>query len=173
MQDGVVRRTLKAVALARFRIDLTFHRATHRAPSLALGGACTGSGMCCERPTVQVGVILWYIPTPRRLFLWWQEKVNGFTLVEKDRTSRAFVFQCSHFDAETRRCDSYRSRPGMCRDYPRLLMDQPSPELFPECGYKIVARESARLKSLLEQQDIDPAKRQELYEKLHLSDDDA
>ena len=60
--------------------------------------------------------------------------MNGFELVRSDEESWTFVFRCTHFDPATRSCDSYGSRPGLCRDYPRLLLWQPNPELLPGCG---------------------------------------
>ena len=102
-----------------------------------LGGACEGCGFCCERPTIAVGR-LFFFPVLRRLFVAWQRHINGFVYVGDDRDARALVFSCSHFDVVTRRCDSYDSRPGMCRDYPRLLLHQPRPELFAGCGYRAV-----------------------------------
>ena len=79
--------------------------------------------------------LTWYFPTARRLFLWWQRRVNQFELTETKVADRVFVFRCDHFDRESRRCDSYQSRPGMCRDYPRVLLDQADPQFFRECGY--------------------------------------
>jgi hypothetical protein len=89
-----------------------------------------GCGTCCEAPAIRVGRATWYLPTLRRLFLWWHETVNGFALQSTNRTERTFVFACAHFDWDARRCDSYESRPGMCRDYPRALLDQSAPVLF-------------------------------------------
>jgi hypothetical protein len=60
-------------------------------------------------------------------------------LARADRQDHSFVFECTHFDRITRRCDSYASRPGMCRDYPRVLLDQAAPALFRACGFRAVA----------------------------------
>ncbi len=32
------------------------------------------------------------------------------------------ILSCNHFDRENRRCDSYTTRPGWCRDYPRAQL---------------------------------------------------
>ena len=115
-----------------------------------LGGACRRCAACCEAPAIRVHALVWLAPLLRRSFLWWQQKVNGFVLVDARRPERTFVFRCTHFDRATRSCDSYASRPGMCRDYPRALLYQASPELLPGCGYRPLARNAAALKRALD-----------------------
>jgi hypothetical protein len=139
MQDGPFLRAVKRVALWRFHADLAAHRALRRARGerpWALRGACERCAACCEAPSIAAGPVAWSVPFARRAFLWWQRRVNGFELVRADEDDRSFVFRCTHFDRATRSCDSYGSRPGMCRDYPRLLLWQPNPELLPGCGYR-------------------------------------
>ena len=84
------------------------------------------------------------------------------------RDQRLFVFRCSHFDWEARACDSYSSRPGMCRDYPRGLLDLAIPEFFEECGYRPIARNAEEMTALLEQQGLPEAELVQLKRKLHL-----
>jgi len=142
MRDNLARRTLKRVALGHFVLNLTLIRALRRLRGdrpHRLVGACRGSGCCCERPSIRANLIVWHMPLVRRCFLAWHRYVNGFALVHADREGHTFVFECTHFDRLTRRCDSYDSRPGMCRDYPRVLLDQPAPALFPACGFRAVA----------------------------------
>src|SRR4030042_1602127 len=125
MRDGLLRYAVKRVALWSFRANLAAHRAMRRARGerpWTLGGSCRRSGACCEAPAIAVGRLTRSLPNVRRLFLAWQRRVNGFALVSADARARVFVFRCSHFDPATRSCDSYDSRPGMCRDYPRNLM---------------------------------------------------
>jgi hypothetical protein len=105
-----------------------------------------------------------------RVFLAWQRRVNGFELVGEDSASRTFVFRCRHFDRETRSCDSYSSRPGMCRDYPRLLLWQSEPELLPGCGYRAVAPNAARLRERLAHLSLTPEQREKLERSLYLRD---
>lgn len=171
MRDGSLRRAVKRVALWNFRVNLSVQRAFKRwrgpAPYL-LGGECRRSGTCCEAPALKVGWPVWYLPRLRRLFLWWQEAVNGWVAVGQDREQRGFVFRCTHYDAASRSCDSYASRPGVCRDYPRLLLDQPSPELHPDCGYRPVARGAARMLRVLEAQQLTAEQMQALKTNLHL-----
>ena len=113
--------------------------------------------------------MLWSLPWTQQVFLAWQKHVNGFELVRRERETRALVFRCTHFDRATRTCDSYDSRPGMCRDYPRLLLWQPHPELLPGCGYRAVAPNAAGLKRSLDELDLTPEQRKKLDKGLRLS----
>lgn len=171
MRDGVVRRCVKAVARWHWQLNLRLWRAWRRRRGdrpYALGGGCGGCARCCEEPAIAVGRLTWYLPAWQRLFLAWQRHVNGFVLVERVRQGRLLVFRCTHFDAATRRCDSYGSRPGMCRDYPRVLLWQPSPEMLPGCGYRPVAPNAARLLRVLDAQPLTEAQRERLAAGLHL-----
>jgi len=171
MQDGVVLRAVKRAARWRFYADLSLHRALRKArgerPYL-LGGECRRCARCCEAPAIQAGRAVWYVPTLRRAFLWWQRRVNGFELVGLDRRARVFVFDCTHFDRATRFCDSYDSRPGMCRDYPRALLAQPNPEMLPGCGYRPVAPNATALLRALEGAAVSGDRLARLKKDLHL-----
>ncbi len=173
MRDGAFVRTVKRVALLCRRADIAAHRSLRRARGerpWALGGGCCRSGACCEAPAILVGRLVWSMPTLRWLFLAWQRRVNGFELASADRRARAFVFRCSHFDRETRSCDSYDSRPAMCRDYPRHLMWQANPELLPGCGYRAVAPNAAGLRTSIERLELSPEQRDRLRRDLRLGD---
>jgi uncharacterized protein len=142
MRDGGMRRAVKAVALAGFRANLAAWRGWRRLRGdrpYRLGGSCNLCAQCCEAPAIKVSRLVWFLPTQRFLFLWWQRVVNGFELTGRDVGQRLFVFRCTHFDPVARRCDSYESRPGMCRDYPRILLDQALPDMLPGCGYRAIA----------------------------------
>jgi Fe-S-cluster containining protein len=159
------------VALWNFNLNLAVHRAWRRRRGerpFRLGGECRRCARCCEAPALRVGRAVWYVPTLRRVFLWWQERVNGFVLVDRDRGGRVFVFRCTHFDAATRSCDSYHSRPGVCRDYPRALLWESDPELFPECGYRPVAANAGALIRSLERASLRPDQMDRLRKNLHL-----
>jgi Fe-S-cluster containining protein len=118
-------------------------------------------------------LVLFYFPTPKRAFLWWQRHVNGFVLQRSNREERVFVMSCTHFDRTTRRCDSYASRPFMCRDYPRLLLDQSWPEFFPSCGHRAVNVDAARLSGALDAAQLTDPQKQLLRRRLHvLADED-
>jgi Fe-S-cluster containining protein len=171
VRDGALRRVLKSGALAWFTLTLGLDRALARVMGRSpyrLGGDCRTCAACCETPAIRAGWLSWYMPTLRRAFLAWHRHVNGFELVGRDVASRVFTFKCTHFDWATRRCDSYESRPGMCRDYPRALLHQPRPELLPGCGYRPIARDGKRLLALIDAQPMPDAKREELKKKLFL-----
>jgi Fe-S-cluster containining protein len=103
--------------------------------------------------------------------LWWHKTVNGFTLHSTNNTERTFVFACAHFDWEARRCDSYESRPGMCRDYPRALLDQSAPVLFPNCGYRALATNRGQLVYILDAPGLGAEQVAKLKKGLYLEDD--
>jgi uncharacterized protein len=171
MKDGPLRRTVKAVARAAFFIDTWRARGFRRAGGEAvydLGGECRRCARCCEAPAISVPAVVSLSPLLRRSFLRWQERVNGFVLVEERRAERTFVFRCTHFDPATRSCDSYASRPGVCRDYPRNLLQQTTPEMLPGCGYRAVARNAGRMLRVLETQPLTPRQRDKLRKELHL-----
>ena len=170
MKDGVVRRALKAVARAGFDLNQALDHALRRRRGerpYVLGGACERCAKCCEAPSIQVGRLVWYAPALRKLFLAWQRHVNGFELVQKE-SPRTLVFRCTHFDSLTRMCDSYESRPGMCRDYPRALLWQVNPELFDGCGYRAVDPKAKGLLRALERKGVSAEQLETLKKKLHL-----
>ena len=143
MKDPTALAALKLLTRLLVALDLRLRRALGRLrerPHWVLTGRCAGCGRCCEEPSIQVAAFVWRAPRTRALFLWWQRHVNGFEQVAKDPETRTFAFRCLHFDPGSRLCDSYRSRPAMCRDYPRLLLDQAWPDLFPGCGFRVRAR---------------------------------
>lgn len=150
-----MRRGLKR-GLARLYLAWLAGQRRRDPPLWDLGGACEGCGACCERPTIAVGW-LFFLPLLRGLFVAWQRHINGFVYVGDDRAARALVFSCSHFDAVARRCDSYDSRPGMCRDYPRLLLHQPAPEFFAACGHRAVDGSADKLLVALRARGVDTA----------------
>jgi len=171
VKDGPVRRGVKRVALWNFVLGLALVRAIERRRSRIpheLGGECRRCARCCEAPGIQVGWAIWYLPLLQKLFLWWQEGVNGFVLTERQRSGRVFVFRCTHFDWTTRSCDSYDSRPGMCRDYPRVLLAQANPEFLPGCGYRPVAPNADRLVRSLERASVTREQMDRLKKDLHL-----
>jgi len=171
MRDGLPRRLIKRVARWVQGVDLVLGRRVLRlegAPLYRLEGACSGCGACCDHPTVLLPRVLFYLRLYRGLLVAWHRHVNGMVLERADRRARALVFRCTHLDPDTQRCDSYDSRPTMCRDYPRPLIYQAAPELFPACTHRVVYRHAARLEAALESQDLPPEKLAELRRKLGL-----
>ena len=172
MQDGWLRRTIKACVRAMWSLELGFRRRLAPRPRWQLTGTCNGCGACCERPTITVGRLIWRWPTPRRLFLAWQRRVNGFVEPERLSDARAYAFRCTHYDPQTRLCDSYSSRPWMCRDYPRVLLGQSWPELFDDCSHGLLDRQGDGLAAALKETALDPAAQAELLRKLRLTTED-
>ena len=175
MRDGILLRAVKRVALWNFQIEVALRRSIRRARGerpWPLAGGCQRSGGCCEAPAIAVGRLVWSAPRVRRLFLWWQSRVNGFELVRQDPEGQAFVFRCTHYDRPTRSCDSYDSRPGMCRDYPRLLLWQPRPDLLPGCGYRVRPPNAAGLRESLDRLDLTPEQRRKLWTGLDLQEEE-
>lgn len=169
MRDGPVRRVVKRAALAVYDLRLGLHRA--RADiRYELGGACVRCAKCCEAPGIQVSKLVWHLPFSRFMFLRWHAWVNGFEHRETLREERAFVFECTHFDRASRSCDSYESRPGMCRDYPRPLLEQANPELFEGCGYRAVAKNRGELLQILESKSLSAEQMDKLKKGLYLED---
>jgi uncharacterized protein len=144
MRDGRLRRVLKAIARIRFAIDAAVDRAIRRrrGPWFDLGGECRRCARCCEAPAVAVNAFVWHVPSLRAAFLWWQRVV--------------------------RTCDSYESRPGMCRDYPRALLYQPEPELMEGCGYRPVLPRATRFLRVLDEQRLTSEQKARLRRGLHL-----
>ncbi len=174
MRDGFALGALKRLVRALWTLELGIRRraaAIREKPRYALAGSCEGCAKCCEAPSIHVGWLTWHFPTPQRLFLFWQYVVNGFEYVRKEREGHVFVFRCSHFDVSTRRCDSYETRPHMCRDYPRLLLEQPWPEFFEGCGYRALDTQGARLREAIGAAELPEAKKDELRRRLHIYED--
>lgn len=173
MRDGLLRRMIKRIALIRYQIDLAVMRMVLRwrgQPRFQLRGSCEGCGRCCENPSMQVPAPVFRLKSLRWVFLTWHRVVNGFEFESEQRQGYVFVFRCTHFDVETRRCDSYESRPGMCRDYPRALLYQVRPEFFEECSYYAVDENAEAFRQALDETDLSPEKIAELKKKLFLND---
>jgi Fe-S-cluster containining protein len=171
MRDPAPLRAFKRVVRLFVALDLALFRQVEKARGrlrFDLAGDCARCAACCEAPPIQVGWITWYLPTLRRLFIAWQRRVNGFELRAIDAQQRVLTFECTHFDRATRRCDSYDSRPTMCRDYPRLLLHHPHPEMLAGCGYRPRARDARRYLDVLDQQAMTEEQRARLKKDLFL-----
>jgi Fe-S-cluster containining protein len=165
MQDGPVRKVIKCLALSRYVIDLAVTRAILRLrgePRFVLRGACTGCGGCCQTPMVHVAPVCFHLQTTRWLILTWHRVVNGFAYLGEDRATHTFTFRCTHYDPQTRRCDSYASRPGLCRDYPRNLLYDPNPHFIEGCGFYPLAKNAELIRESFKDLDLPPEKRKEL-----------
>jgi len=171
MRDGPFRAALKAVAATAYLSNLQVWRAwlrfRHQWP-WELGGECGSCAQCCEAPGIQLSGAVWHLRPLRRVFTWWQRVVNGFELTGEIPLARALVFRCTHFDAVTRRCDSYDTRPGMCRDYPRLVLHQANPHFMERCGHRAVLGSGREMLRVLQDQPLTAEQRKKLEKALRL-----
>lgn len=167
MVDNTALRALKWLVRAAWSLEYALRRRASRGP-WSLAGECQRCAKCCESPSIVVGRITRGLPALRRLFLAWQRRVNGFVLERVDADSGTFTFRCSHFDWASRACDSYGSRPFMCRDYPRSLLGQPWPELLDGCGYRAHFSDGGGLAAAIDNTSLSPEARAELKRRLRL-----
>jgi hypothetical protein len=56
----------------------------------------------------------------------------------------------------------------MCRDYPRVLIYQPAPEFFADCGYKALLPKRQELLQALEEKSLDDQQMERLKKDLYL-----
>ena len=150
-------------------------------PLYRLCGSCNNCGACCETPMIQVFAelnfgqamiqifpLFFYLRSSRWLIKKWHQLVNGFEYIGEDRRAKSFIFRCTHWDPETKMCDSYDSRPGMCRDYPRPLLYQPNPTFLKPCSFFPVDKNADRMLDALEDLDLSEEQLNTLKQKLHL-----
>lgn len=137
-------------------------------PRYQLTGKCEGCGKCCENPGIRVGFLVTHIDFCRKIFIVWQKKINGFIFQRLDKENQVLYFTCHHFDPKTRLCDSYDSRPGMCRDYPRNLLYTSIPDFFQECGYRPIDKNAEKFNRALEKISLDESKKKKIKDKLFL-----
>jgi len=170
MKDNLTRRSIKFVARLRYLTDLKITRLILRLkgqPRYRLRGQCNRCGACCETPMIRMVAPLFHLRSARWLMRLWHEKVNGFEPIGEDKQTHALIFRCTHWDPDTKRCDSYRSRPGLCRDYPRPLLYHPVPDFLDSCGYYAQHKNASKIRARLEELDLSEDKRKYLENKLH------
>ncbi len=175
MKDGISRRILKAIALARYKVDLGCTRFILRLkgqPQYALCGSCNGCGGCCVTPMIQTWPWILYFRSIRWCLLTWHRRVNGFELMGENKKTGVIMFRCTHYDPETKQCDSYSSRPGMCRDYPRNHLYDPNPTFIQECGFRAEAKNAELIRDSFKDLDLTPEQRAELEKKFHAGSDE-
>jgi Fe-S-cluster containining protein len=164
---------IRTMLAACYRVDVALTRwlNNRRGSTLyELRGACVSCGACCVTPMLAVSRVVYHSTLIRHSYLWWQETVNGFVFLRAEHEGHVFVFRCKHFDRATRLCDCYRTRPGICRDYPNNLLDSPNPEFLEGCGYYPHYCNADAFKEALDEHDLAPEKRAEIERKLHLRD---
>jgi len=133
-----------------------------------LEGTCNACGSCCVEPSIHVGPITWHLPLARQLLVAWHARINGFMYDGQDEKHHELIFRCTHYQPTSQRCDSYASRPSMCRDYPRTLLAQAWPELFPSCGYRVRLRKAEQLRRGIEATSLSPEAKAQLRRKLRI-----
>jgi len=170
MKDGLFRRFIKKIALLSHSIDLAITRRSLGPPPYILKGECNGCGACCVNPTIHLYPPFFYVRSIRWMYITWHRVINGFKLVEENRKDKTLVFECTHYDPTTKLCDSYDSRPGMCRDYPKNMVYLPNPEFFEECSYTAEYRYAQGMREALEKTGLSEEKLKELKKKLHIEE---
>jgi uncharacterized protein len=170
VKDGVLRKSIKRIARLFSGLDLRLSRRFSAPPRYKLKGSCNGCGKCCESPSVQADKLVFHISILKSIFLGWHQWVNGFILKETDARLRLFVFHCTHYNPVSKQCDSYDSRPMMCRDYPVNHTFDAVPQLFDECGFQMVDKNSKALLEQLKKTNLSNEKLLEMKKKLFLDD---
>lgn len=176
MQDGFVRKSIKYVTRIRYSADLKLTRwlkSSGNKNPYRLMGSCLQCGKCCETPMIRIFPLFFYLKSLRWAINAWQRQVNGFEFIAENRRDKCLIFRCTHLDPTTKHCDAYRSRPGMCRDYPLNQLDSPVPVFFEGCGYRAVLRNAEKLEASLEALDLSPNTLQKLKHDLKLEDSKA
>ena len=171
MRDGPLRAAIKRTALIIYTTDLKITRAVaglKGEPAFKLGGNCQLCAACCEEPSVQLSATTYRFPRLRGLIIRWHKYVNGFELKRLESQQKVLVFRCTHFDPDSRRCDSYHTRPGMCRDYPRNLLYHQRPEFLPGCGYSAINKKGDQLLKMLSDEELTPEARKKIDEVFYL-----
>ena len=177
MRDGPIRIALKMIALTRFYLDMALWRFWRRLrgdyPRYDLVGQCEPCGACCVSPAIHVPSILLRTPPALHLFLLWQRFVNRFELRDIEAETLTIRFKCHHYDSQTKHCLNYRTRPGICRDYPANLRFAARASLHDDCSYQLIDRYEVRLQSALDASDLPPEKIAEIQQRLQRAKENA
>jgi len=174
LQDSPLKAAVKLVARIRYLADLKLTRrikALSGEPHYRLVGSCNRCGQCCRTPVIPVYPLIFYLPFVKRMVIAWHRAVNGFELIREVRREGLLVFSCTHWDRDSRLCDAYKSRPGMCRDYPGNLVYAADPELFETCGYRAVLKNASQWSRALDEADLPVETREQLKASLHILPD--
>lgn len=173
MKDSRIIRAIKRVSYWRWRADTAFTRMILKRrgePMWKLNGTCNGCGACCTTPMIQIYPPLFYFKSIRWMIITWHRIVNGFEYIDQNRREKYFIFKCTHYDPETKLCDSYDSRPGMCRDYPTNLLYFSNPEFLDDCSYTAEYKYAEEMRDALDGLDLPEETLNELKEKLRVAE---
>jgi len=98
-------------------------------------GKCKGCGRCCTHIYVKH---FKHVVKDEKEF----EKLQyihsfyaGLKVIGKDDIG--LIFECTHLDAETKKCKIHKIRPGICRRYPQEELFSMGGALSDDCGYKM------------------------------------
>jgi len=134
-----IRLTLKLTYLPVLVLDLFTQKVAKYIiqPPFTQLGSCKRRGNCCffiliPEPTGSLG----------KIFYFWQTQVNGFFLRNKspadDKGKKMLVMGCRHLN-ENGSCNSYRTRPSVCRRWP-IIEYFGAPRVLKGCGFSPVLK---------------------------------
>jgi uncharacterized cysteine cluster protein YcgN (CxxCxxCC family) len=172
MKDGLGRKAFKFISRLRYQTDLNLTRKIKSARGeqfYRLTGSCRSCGKCCETPMIPVFPLLFFFKSVRWAIVTWHRMINGFEFLQADRRQKCLVFRCTHWDPVTKHCDSYETRPGMCRDYPRNLLDSPQPVFLEGCGYGARLKNSTLMDAALTDAGLPEDRLQALKQQLYVN----
>ena len=176
MRDGPIRTTIKALVRWRYLTDLKITRKILQLKGegalYKLQGKCNGCGACCKSPMIQIHPWLFYFKSIRKATILWHEQINGFNYIGDNRKEKYLIFKCTHYQEETGQCDSYHSRPGLCRDYPNNLIYEPRPALLPECSYQIVDPNQQAIRESFKDLDLTEEQLSKLKKEFYIDEND-
>ncbi len=90
-------------------------------------------GMCCE--LIGVAVPDWLVKKKKfvSIIISFYEKVNEFKY--QGYQSKALLFECTNYDSQKHCCKVYKSRPALCRAYPKIRFFE-EPILLSGCSFR-------------------------------------
>jgi Fe-S-cluster containining protein len=171
MQDTFIKKIIKSIARTRYQIDLGITRkikAMRGEQLYELAGSCNSCGKCCVTPTIKVFLPFFYLKTARWIIIHWHKTINGFEFIGENRKEKYFIFSCTHWQPDTKLCDAYASRPGLCIVYPRNLVDSTNPVFMEGCGFYAIRKNAGTMEKALDKLELSEEKLDELKRKLHL-----
>ena len=107
-------------------------------PKYQLEGSCKKCGKCCHHIGIVAPFDISNTKWIAAIIITFYEQVNDFTFLEYDIDKQILIFSCKHYNAHTRLCPVYFSRPALCRNYPYPRLFH-KPEVIKGCGYSLKA----------------------------------
>lgn len=120
-------------------------------------GSCAQTGSCCKFIGVKIPDYFLRFSLLKKLAIWWYGFRFHFHFLEAK--NNVLIYSCNYL--KNNKCEIYRFRPKLCRDYPKNL-PYGKIKLYKGCGYEFI---STRKKQNLDEFLSDAKKRdQELKE---------